>query len=77
MELLIFLSHTAPQNTCVCVCIPVYAQLEPLCIHREVYRLMHTPPHTRFNSFAPIATAELGLRESSDRSLLAQLSHPD
>lgn len=76
LELLISPNHIIPSNTCVHSSIHSartnrYAYIGT-CTHSYIYRHIHT-----LNSFVPIATAELGLPESSDRSLLAQLSHSD
>lgn len=66
------------KHLCMRAYIPVHAELEipvmhtSACIQTHAYTATYT-----FNSFASIAAAELGLRESSDRSPLAQLSHPD
>lgn len=48
------------------------------CIYMHIYMGLHAYNSTHtFNLFAPISTDKLGLRESSDRSLLAQLAHSD
>lgn len=56
------------------MCIRVFAQPEITVLHSWlVYTGVQRPPPTRLDLSVPIASAELGLRESSDRSLLAQL----